>query len=848
MNNVHHFPAWFSRLYWINLLVTAVLAATLLMPTKLVYAASITVTTTADTIDAAGTCPAVTLASLPGPDGEVSLREAICAANANAGADTISFDIPGAGPHTITPATVLPTISGAVLIDGLSQPANGGSAASCTAGPLLIEIAVPEDTVGFGLNLNAGSDGSTIRGLAISGYNGSNGMGIAAFTPNHVIECNFIGTNAAGTAQANGGNSIGIWLTGSNTGTRVGTDGNGSNDANERNVISGNNIAILIYTSNQRVSGNYIGVNVTNSANILNGSGVAFGFDASNNIIGFDGTGTPGDEGNIIRYASYGIQSAGNDEVGNRFSANSIIGGSSAPFTIGIELWPEGGGAGVTANDTDDPDNGPNHMQNFPVLSSVTSAGAVTGSLDSLATNTAYPVRIEFFANTACHSTGHGGGEVYLGDTVIAAPGAIVATLTLVPGKNYITATAIDAAGNTSEFSACREADEVATSTPTNTPVPPTATPTDTATNTPVPPTETPTFTATPTDTATNTPVPPTETPTFTATPTDTATNTPVPPTATPTFTATPTDTATNTPVPPTETPTFTATPTDTATNTPVPPTATPTSTPTNTPTGTLIASCGGYAVYLTGDIYSADGWSGTILVGTDAQNNIVGTADNDLILGLGGNDVLNGKAGDDVICGGEGNDLIYGELGTDYLDGGSHNDVLNGGTGDYDILIGGEGNDTLPDPDGVADLQGGPGNDQINLSLRNGWRTADGTTEFIGRFAAGLGNDTVTFGILGQDDFTVDITGDEWDDRADEGTADTIRFAGRIDSANSQFRKFEGQVIIATSELPVITDETGVEFWVDEPVEAGPEEQVPTPPLTEAMNHQLYLPLIGGD
>ena len=57
--------------------------------------ASITVTTTADTIDAAANCVAVTLASLPGPGGQTSLREAICAANSNPGPDTITFSVNG---------------------------------------------------------------------------------------------------------------------------------------------------------------------------------------------------------------------------------------------------------------------------------------------------------------------------------------------------------------------------------------------------------------------------------------------------------------------------------------------------------------------------------------------------------------------------------------------------------------------------------------------------------------------------------------------------------------------------------------------------------------------------------
>ena len=37
--------------------------------------------------------------------GAGSLRQAILDANANPGLDTIAFDIPGAGVHTITPAT-----------------------------------------------------------------------------------------------------------------------------------------------------------------------------------------------------------------------------------------------------------------------------------------------------------------------------------------------------------------------------------------------------------------------------------------------------------------------------------------------------------------------------------------------------------------------------------------------------------------------------------------------------------------------------------------------------------------------------------------------------------------------
>ncbi len=137
---------------------------------------------------------------------------------------------------------------------------------------------------------------------------------------------------------------------------------------------------------------------------------------AANNVIGFDGTGTPTVEGNLIRFTStgnpnnHGVRVNTTAGAGNRISANRLYENGGLGIKLGV--------AGVTANDAGDPDTGQNNLQNFPVLSSVTPAGLVDGSLDSLAANTAYPVRIEFFANTACDSSGNGEGEVYLGSSV----------------------------------------------------------------------------------------------------------------------------------------------------------------------------------------------------------------------------------------------------------------------------------------------------------------------------------------------------------------------------------------------------------------------------------------------
>src|SRR5574338_1444983 len=73
--------------------------------------------------------------------GPGSLRQAILDANANAGLDTIEFDIPGAGVHTIAPATPLDAITDPVVIDGYTQPgASQNTDANAFNGTLLIEL------------------------------------------------------------------------------------------------------------------------------------------------------------------------------------------------------------------------------------------------------------------------------------------------------------------------------------------------------------------------------------------------------------------------------------------------------------------------------------------------------------------------------------------------------------------------------------------------------------------------------------------------------------------------------------------------------------------------------------
>ena len=59
--------------------------------------------------------------------GAGSLRQAILDANATNGLDTITFQIPGSGVHSIVPLSALPAITDSLVIDGTSQPGFAGT-------------------------------------------------------------------------------------------------------------------------------------------------------------------------------------------------------------------------------------------------------------------------------------------------------------------------------------------------------------------------------------------------------------------------------------------------------------------------------------------------------------------------------------------------------------------------------------------------------------------------------------------------------------------------------------------------------------------------------------------------
>jgi parallel beta-helix repeat protein len=276
----------------------------------------------------------------PNDSGAGSLRQAILDANANPGADLITFNIGGSGAHSIQPLSALPVITDAVTIDGYSQP--GASANSLAVGDnavLLVELNGSLAGNADGLDFAAGS--CTVRGLVINGFAGS-GI-ICQSGSGDDIEGNFIGTNAAGSAAVANG-FAGVSINGG-SGDTVGGPTPGA-----RNVISGNTFfgVALSPASNNLVQGNYIGTNAAGTQAVFNGFiGVNIGDSSYNTIDGnlISGNG-PADAPLGGPYAAVAIAqffgSADYNTVTHNTIGLSADGSTPIPNTQGIFI---GGGA-----------------------------------------------------------------------------------------------------------------------------------------------------------------------------------------------------------------------------------------------------------------------------------------------------------------------------------------------------------------------------------------------------------------------------------------------------------------------------------------------------------------------
>ncbi len=407
--------------------------------------------------------------------GNGTLRQAILQANTHIGPDTIGFDIPETGMifnglcWFIEPFSNLPALTDSgTVIDGTTQTSRHGDLN--LNGPEIYLFGY-QGRNGFPVwdGLEIQSSRNRVRGLIVSCFGGTGIKIQGPHATHNRIEGNYIGTNFSGqdtiespnytgitlmdgaahntigggsAGQGNvisGNRSIGIEIAFSDSnrviGNRIGTDVYGTRSVGNRdagiylymssgndvggtlegewNLISGNGShGVWIDGSGSAVNcvtGNRIGTNAAGTASIPNGSaGVAVHHGAKRNRIG---------PGNVIRgNAAWGVVIFLQETVQNTITRNSISGNS----LTGIDIVDQANG--------DIP---------WPIVERT--AGGIAGSTLPNAT-------VEIFSDPSDE------GAVYEGTVTADASGAFSWAGT--PVGPMITATATDAAGNTSEFSA----------------------------------------------------------------------------------------------------------------------------------------------------------------------------------------------------------------------------------------------------------------------------------------------------------------------------------------------------------------------------------------------------------
>lgn len=249
--------------------------------------------------------------------GVCTIVDAIAFANLHAGADTIVFNVPGAGVVDVAPGgTFLPPLTDAagLTIDGFTQP--GATPNTLSLGNNAVwRIRVFGGTMGYGTSaFDLPSSNNLIRGMILEGW--FDGVGISG--SDNRVSGNFMGGGYSGGF----GNQNGVRL-------HDGAKRNvvGGLTPQERNVISGNGYGIFVEdvgTSNNVIQGNYIGLTQASDGPHYNFRGILVWEGATDNLIG-----------------------------GSVPGARNVIGGTS---TNGIELIGPGSGTRVEGNFIGTPD------------------------------------------------------------------------------------------------------------------------------------------------------------------------------------------------------------------------------------------------------------------------------------------------------------------------------------------------------------------------------------------------------------------------------------------------------------------------------------------------------------
>jgi CSLREA domain-containing protein len=405
-----------------------------------------------------------------------SLREAIEAANNNAGSDTIEFDISTddagyevsgiTGTWTISLTSALPALTGGgTIISGTTQAVNQGD-----LNPDGPEIEISGASMGSGSCFMIQSAGNVIHGLVINSCAMDGVRIVSAFATGNTVSGNYIGTDATGVSPA--ANFFGVTIQ-----TNAANNVVGGDTEAERNIISGNQLAgvYLTLVMSNTISGNYIGTDVTGTLDRGNGSeGVGINNSGHNNTVGGDteaerniisgnglggvylyGSGVMSNtiSGNYIGTDVTGTLDRGNDWPGviiytgahnNTVGANNLIAHNDHHG-----VWVAGSGStgntitqnSIHSNLYEGVDISAGGNANIPAPTVTAACGSVVGG-------TADPEdTVEVFTGPDEE------GKTYLG-TALAGGGGDWSLVGPFAYDDYVTATATDGSGNTSEFSA----------------------------------------------------------------------------------------------------------------------------------------------------------------------------------------------------------------------------------------------------------------------------------------------------------------------------------------------------------------------------------------------------------
>jgi CSLREA domain-containing protein len=229
---------------------------------------TITVTTTADTVDG-NTSSLLALMANMGVDGQISLREAILAANNTSNgstADRINFNIAGSGPHLFSLSSALPSVTDALIIDGTSEP-------NYLAGipPVVVIDGTIAGVSSNGIWIASTANNSTVQGLLIRNFS-KNGILVDAsggLFQNNRIETNLLaGITVSSSLAQNNSILTTVFNNDGGLGIDLGTTGVTANDLTDSDT-GANSLQNFPVLSSATTNGSslYLAGTLTSTAN-----------------------------------------------------------------------------------------------------------------------------------------------------------------------------------------------------------------------------------------------------------------------------------------------------------------------------------------------------------------------------------------------------------------------------------------------------------------------------------------------------------------------------------------------------------------------------------------------------